>query len=199
MGHESIARLFEHPSEIDTFRLRFEPFKSDSLQVRSFDCGNISLNDFLRSEEVANYERELLGKTTLVFYEGDLAGYYTMSNGSLRTEYLKTWRSFTKAGEVHLNAIPCLIVGRLAVDKKWQNKGIGRTVMQRIMIHALDCSRHAGIRLIVVQAKKEAIDFYKKLGFDFVVETSEERKRYKARNTRTMFFDVLELSYLRTV
>ena len=37
--------------------------------------------------------------------------------------------------------------------------------MQRIIIHALDCSRHAGIRLIVVQAKKEAIDFYKKLGF----------------------------------
>ncbi len=191
--------MFEHPSEIDTFRLRFEPFKSDSLQVRSVDCGNRALNDFLRSEEVANYERELLGKTTLVFYEGDLAGYYTMSSGSLRSEYLKTWRSFTKAGEVHLNAIPCLIVGRLAVDGRWQNKGVGRTVMQRIMIHALDCSRHAEIRLVVVQAKKEATDFYKKLGFDFVAETSEERKRFKARNTRTMFFDILELSYLRTI
>lgn len=197
-GDVSITRLFDHPPEIDPYKFSFESFKSESTAVRLFDCGNKDLNTFLRSDEVANYEKELLGKTTLVFYDGNLVGYYTISNGSLRTEYLKTWRSFTKAGEVHLNAIPCLIIGRLAVDKRWQNRGIGRAVMQRITIHALDCSKHSGIRLLVVQAKKEATDFYKKLGFDFVFETSEEKKRFKARNTRTMFFDLQELNYLRT-
>jgi GNAT superfamily N-acetyltransferase len=180
-------------------RFRFESFRSDSIAVRSFDCGNQDLNIFLNSEEVENYEKELFGKTTLVYYDGNLVAYYTISNGSLRTEYLRTWRSSRKLGEYHVNAIPCMIIGRLAVDKKWQNRGIGRTVMQRITIHALESSKYAGIRLLVVQAKNQATDFYKKLGFDFVSETSDEKKRFKTKNTRTMFFDLQELGYLRTI
>ena len=38
-----------------------------------------------------------------------------------------------------------------------------------------------------------------KLGFDYVVETKREKQRYKARGTRTMFFDLKALSYLRTI
>ena len=128
-----------------------------------------------------------------------MAAYYTISNGSLRTEYLRTWKGFAKMSEYQVNAIPCMIIGRLAVDRKWQNRGIGRTVMQRITIHALESSRYAGVRLLVVQAKNQAVDFYKKLGFDYVFETSEERKRHKTKNTKTMFFDLQELGYLRTI
>lgn len=71
--------------------------------------------------------------------------------------------------------------------------------MQRITTQALESSKHVGIRLLVVQAKNDAVDFRRRLGFDLVFETSEEKKRYKARNTRTMFFDLQELGYLRTV
>jgi len=71
--------------------------------------------------------------------------------------------------------------------------------MQRITIYALESSKYAGVRLLVVQAKNRAIDFYKKLGFDFIFETSEEKKRYKTKNTRTMLFDLQELDYLRTI
>jgi len=70
--------------------------------------------------------------------------------------------------------------------------------MQRITIHALESSKHSGIRLLVVQAKRDATDFYEKLGFDFVFETREEKKRIKDRNTWTMFFDLQELAYLKT-
>lgn len=50
----------------------FKPFKSDLVAVKSSDCGNEDLNTFLRSEEVGNYEKELPGKTTLVYYDGGL-------------------------------------------------------------------------------------------------------------------------------
>jgi len=51
---------------------------------------------------------------------------------------------------------------------------------------------------LLVQSKQEAFDFYKALGFDFVADTRREKQRFKARGTRTMFFDIKALSYLRT-
>ena len=61
-GSVGISLLFAHPLEIDFTRLRFEPFTSDSLQVKSFDCGNKDRNDFLCTEEVAKYS-ERIAKT----------------------------------------------------------------------------------------------------------------------------------------
>jgi hypothetical protein len=54
-GSVYISLLFTHPPEIDFTRLRFEPFTSDSLQVKSFECVNNGLNDFLCTEEAAKY------------------------------------------------------------------------------------------------------------------------------------------------
>lgn len=183
---------------VDAARLRFEPFRTNSLAVKSFDCGNKDLNDFLCTDEVGKYESEYLGKTTLVYYDGELIAYYTVSNDLLRKEYLQTFRSFTKLGEYRLEGIPAITIGRLAVDKKWQNRGIGRTIIQRIAMYALDTSKYSGTRLLLVQSKQEAFDFYKALGFDFVADTRREKQRFKARGTRTMFFDIKALSYLRT-
>ena len=197
-GSVGISLLFTHPPEIDFTRLRFEPFTSDSLQVKSFDCGNKDLNDFLCTEEVAKYEAELFGKTTLAYYDGHLVAYYTISNAVLRKEYLQTHRSFTRLGEYRVEGIPAIAIGRLAVDMKWQNMGIGRMIVQRIAMYALDSSKYSGTRLLIIQAKQEAFDFYKKLGFEFVEDTKREKQRFKARGTRTMFFDIKALDYLRT-
>ena len=193
----AISRLFEHEGRCDPAKLNYEPFKTETGAIKSFDCGDKSLNEFLRSEEVANYEKELLGKTTLVFCEGQLVGYYTISNDQLRMEYLKKETGFSKLSDYHIDGIPAVTIGRLAVDLKWQKQGIGRTLVQKIAMYALDTSKHSGIRLLLVQAKEKAFDFYKKLGFQFVIESKREIRRFRARGTRTMFFDLMEISQLR--
>lgn len=176
--------------------LEFEPFRVETENVKSFDCGNKDLNDFLSTDEVETYEKEMLGKTTLVIHNGQLVAYYTISNSVLRKEYVKTYRSFSRAGEMRIDGIPAITIGRLAVDEKWQRKGIGKIIIQRIAMYALDSSKMTGVRLLLVQAKSGTVDFYKKLGFELVVETKSERKRFKAKGTRTMFSD---LRYLRTI
>lgn len=196
MEESAITRLFQHDAVYGPQDLKFEPFKVDTASVKSFDCGNQSLNEFLCTDEVRNYERELLGKTTLVFCQGKLTGYYTLFNTKLRIEYLKTYKSFSKLGTYHLDGIPSIALGRLAIDKAWQNKGIGRTVFQRIAINTLDGAEQSAIRLIVVQAKKDATDFYEKLAFEYVFETKSEAKRFKTKGTRTMFFDLIVLRTL---
>jgi len=176
--------------------LEFELFTTDTVPVRSFDCGNRDLNEFLCSEEVKEYEKELFGKTSLVNYRGNLVAYYTISNSLLRKEYVGDSNNFLGMGEYRVEGIPAITIGRLAVDKIWQNKGIGRVIMQRIAMIALDSSRQSGIRLILVQAKEEAFDFYGKLGYRFTVETRRERSRFQKSGTRTMYFDMKSLNFL---
>ncbi|MBU4032374.1 MAG: GNAT family N-acetyltransferase [Candidatus Thermoplasmatota archaeon] len=174
--------------------MSFQPFQTDTKNILGFDCGNKELNDFLCTEEVRKFNEEHLGRTTLVFYSGELVAYYTLSNSSLRKEYLQSYKSFSKMGEFKLEEFPSITIGRLAVDKRWQGKGIGRVIMQKIMVQALNSSESAGVRLLLVQAKQDAFDFYLKLGFEFVFDSKRERSRFKARGTRTLFFDIASLS-----
>lgn len=82
-GRESAPRLSDSGTECESSSLSFEPFKADTANVKSFDCGNDELNEFLRTDEVKEFEREHLGKTTLVYCSGELAAYYTIYAGSL--------------------------------------------------------------------------------------------------------------------
>jgi predicted N-acetyltransferase YhbS len=193
-----MAALFKHSETLNPGKLRFELYRTETAKIGNFDCGNKDLNDFLCTDEVGNYEREMLGKTTLVYYDGELTGYYTLSATSLGVRYLEHKTGFGKMSEYHVNELPALLIGRLAIDVKWQKKGVGRFIIQRIAMLALDHSRNQGIRLLVVQAKQDAFDFYQKCGFDFVTDSKKEMKRFKARGTRTMFFDVSSLQYLLT-
>lgn len=177
-----------NPSDLD-----FEPFKSDTKAVTEFDCGNKDLNDFLCTDEVRKYQNELLGRTTLVYHRGNLAAYFTVYNHTLRLEYLKSFKSFTKFGEYHSDGIPSLAIGRLAVDRNWQGKGIGSAIILKIARNALYGKACAGARLLIVQAKEEVVGFYSTLGFQFVADTRNERKRYKEKGTRTMFLDLAVL------
>lgn len=113
---------------IQLAELDIEPFR-ETQRVRGFSCGNRDLDEFLNTEQVERYEQEGLGRTYLVFYEGGPVAYFTVSFGSLRIEYLKTWKSFSRMSEMQLEAIPALTIGRLAVDRRYQTRGIGRALL----------------------------------------------------------------------
>ena len=174
---------------IDLDSLLIEPFKKVTRKSSKFDCGERSLNEFLCSEEVRNYEDQLLGRTFLVFYRGDIVAYYTVSTGSLRKETIEGSRSVKDCDKLYVEEIPSIVIGRLAVDRRYQRKGIGDHLVQKIIIEALRKENFIA-RLVLVQAKEKAFEFYKKAGFDYVNETRRERNRFKARGTRTMFFDL---------
>jgi len=176
--------LFKHPVLIDEAKLEFERFSVENADVKNFTCGNKDLDDFLTTDEVEFYEKENLGKTFLVYYEHELVAYFTMSMDSLRREYVKrmTKRDFVKKVE----EIPAMKVGRLAVATEHQNKGLGRAIVRYIMGKALSVGAGVGCRLIIVQAKPGAIDFYEKSGF----ELTKSVRRERGRRSRTMFFDL---------
>ena len=176
---------FEHEARLTLEDLDIQPFW-ETEQVHAFDCGNEDLNDFLSTEEVRRYEQEMVGKTYLVFHKGRLVGFFTVSQGGLRIEYLRKWKSFSRMSEMKLEAIPALVIGRLAVDGGHQGRGIGRALIKYIAGMAIETQGKMGVRLLILQAKPESIEFYMKCGFQLTVPTARERKR----KNRTMFFDL---------
>lgn len=180
---------YEHPVRVTPDELRIEPFL-ETRKVQTFDCGDKDLNDFLNTEEVARYEREGLGRTYLVYYQGNLVAYFTVSFDGLRTEYLRTVKSFSKLAEMHLEALPAVKIGRLAVDRNFQNLGIGRLLTKYIAGMALELGGRMGVRLLILQAKRGSIPFYEKFGFRLTDEVGRERK---GRRNRTMFMDLFSV------
>ena len=180
---------FSSPVRADPSKLRFDPFRERD-QVRKFDSGEPDLDDFLNTEEVEEYERENLGHTTLVFYDGELVAYYTISSDGLRAEYVdarKLSASHVKKSAQRIEAYPALKIGRFAVQRNWQSRGIGRLLIRRIA--AIAVTTQPAVRLIILNAKPKAVPFYQKAGF---VLTNEVR-RERGRVNRTMYLDVLSI------
>jgi len=63
---------------------------------------------------------------------------------------------------------PCVRIARLAVDKIFERKGIGRFLMLAAIGMALDVSGMIGCRYITVDSKPESIGFYEKHGFKLI-------------------------------
>ena len=168
--------------------LRVERF-TENLNVKSFDCGDRDLNDFLSTDEVAKYEAEGLGKTHLVYWqpEGKLVAFFTISNESLRLEYLKSVKGFSIPGEIRVESIPEIKIGRLGVSVEFQKRGIGTHVLRYIAGLAL--SRPAATRILFLEAYPASVEFYEKFDFEQVVH-----HRFMDRRTIMMYFDLRRLT-----
>jgi len=177
---------FAHPVGIDPGRLDVVLFSKENLDVRSFTCGTKDLDEFLTTDEVRTYEEQNLGRTYLVYYEGSLVAYFTVSNDGLRVEYLKKRKSFSIPSKKIVDTYPAVKIGRLAVASAWQNRGVGRHVVAYVAKVALETGARSGVRLLILEAKPESIPFYEKCGFELTFETARE----KTKVNRTMFLDL---------
>ena len=65
------------------------------------------------------------------------------------------------------NPIPVAVLARLAVDRDWQGRGIGRALFRDAARRVVNAAETIGIRGIVVHAiSAQAKNFYLALGFD---------------------------------
>ena len=129
-------------------------------KVTEFDCGVAELDDWLRRRALGNEERGA-SRTYVVHAAKRVVGYYALANGAVAQE--------TTTGKVRRNMpdpVPVMVLGRLAVDRAYQGRGIGRGLLRDAILRTLQASEIAGIRAILVHAiSEEARQFYEKCGF----------------------------------
>lgn len=139
---------------------RPEPL-SDAHELAEFSSGVASLDDWLRRRARAN---QISGASrTYVVAEGDkVLGYYALASGGIAVTH-----SVGRIRRDMPDPIPVVVLGRLAVDRSRQGRGLGRALFRDCALRVAHAADTIGIRGIVVHAiSEEAKAFYTAVGFD---------------------------------
>ena len=168
---------------------------TEGYSIKPFDCEDEDLNDFLFNEATP-YQKELLATTFVMENDKQTLGYYSLLNDSLqlredmfasKSQFRKFLRELMPYPKRHLKTIPALKIGRLAIDKSFKGKGLGSVIMANIISKCIKMNKEQACRLITVDAYKQAIPFYQKMGFKFLTEDD------KNDTTRLMFLDLTNI------
>jgi predicted N-acetyltransferase YhbS len=139
--------------------VRLAPISKD-IPLKSFDCGNVSLNEYLKRYALKN-DAARIGKTFIALTEDDeIAGYITLSNAQIERNALPQDLKLPRY------PVPALRIGKLAVSKEQQGKGIGAWLLYKAIEKAVDISEISAVYAVLVDAKDAAAKtFYLKYGF----------------------------------
>ena len=132
-----------------------------SHDIESFASGMESLDLWLKRRAMKNQATG--ASRTFVACEGKrVMAYYALASSAISVE--------SAAGHFRRNmpsSIPVVVLGRLAVDRSVQGKGVGRALVRDAAGRVLQAADTIGIRGVIVQAlSAEAKGFYERLGFD---------------------------------
>jgi len=128
--------------------------------VSACESGVPDLDDWLKKRALAN-ERTGASRTYVVCAGGRVVGYYALAAGSVA--------HVQAVGRVRRNMpdpVPVMILGRLAVDRTWQGRSLGSSLLRDAVLRTLQAAQIGGIRAILVHAiSEEAKRFYQRYGF----------------------------------
>lgn len=132
----------------------------DAHMLDDFDSGVSVLDEWLRRRARANQASG--ASRTYVVADGErVAGYYCIASGALDVA--------AAPGPIRRNMpdpVPMAVLGRLAVDRRFQGMGFGVAMLQDAVQRTAQAAGILGIRGILVHAiSEEAARFYARHGF----------------------------------
>lgn len=135
-----------------------------TLDSGAFDCGSAPLDEYIRryaSQDVRKNVARVFAATSDDQPER-LAGFFTLSAGSVNCSELPP----ALARKLPRYPVPVALIGRLAVDKQFQGKGLGAILLADACHKVVLASAVLAVAGIVVDAKDQsAADFYSHFGF----------------------------------
>ena len=130
--------------------------------VEFFDCAHPSLNQFLQRYALVN-QKAGSAQTYVCCKDGKVVGFYSLTVGSVEREDAP--HRVVKGLARH--PVPVMILARLAVDKTYQGKGLGRALLKDALLRTLHVADIVGIRALIVHAKNDvARQWYIKWEFE---------------------------------
>jgi GNAT superfamily N-acetyltransferase len=128
--------------------------------LTQFSCGEPTLDHWLRNRALQN-EKTGASRTYVVCAGSCVVGYYALAAGAVaHTE------ATSRAERNMPDPVPVILIGRLAIDSRFQSRGIGADLLRDAVLRTLQAAEIAGIRAILVSAiSANAKTFYEKFGF----------------------------------
>jgi GNAT superfamily N-acetyltransferase len=132
-----------------------------SHRLDDFDCGEPSLDDWLKRRALANQSSGASRTFVVADQDGCVCGYYAMAAGAV-SHQLATSRVRRNMPD----PVPVMVLARLAVDRRAQGLHLGAALLQDAVNRAVAVSLNAGVRALLVHALHEkAGQFYAHYGF----------------------------------
>ncbi len=133
---------------------------TESHDLASFDCGVTSLNEWLKNRALKN-ERSGASRTFVLSVQREVIGYYCLATGAVDHDAAPNALRRNMP-----DPIPVLVLGRLAVDRRYQNRRLGRALLRDAVLRAFQIAESVGVTAIVVHAiSEDARRFYLSCGF----------------------------------
>jgi len=140
---------------------RIEALNSDHNRA-TFSCGVEPLDRYFQAQVTQDIRRHITNCFVAVSTEtGDVAAYYTMASASILTPDLPSEETKRLP---RYPTMPAVRIGRLAVDVKHRNIGIGRILIMDATAKVLNAAP-ASYALLVDAKDDKAEGFYQKHGF----------------------------------
>jgi len=151
-----------------------------------FSCGKEMLDNYLHKQANQDIKRKLAACFVIIDKETNLIkGYYTLSNNSIPQKFVP--KKFQKKLPKAYSFIPATLLGRLAVDNRFQGKGIGKLLLIDALKRSYELSKSIGSFAVIADPlDKDAKRFYDKYGF---IELPDSGKMFLPMKTIKELFE----------
>ena len=140
---------------------RFEAF-GDNHDRAAFCCGDEALDRYFQTQATQDIRRRIANCFVVVeVATGRVAAYYTLSAASIPLVDLPT--DETKRLPRY-PTLPVVRIGRLAVDRRFQRRGLGELMLMNA-VHRTMQDAAAAFALLVDAKNDQATEFYRRYGF----------------------------------
>lgn len=157
-----------------------------SLSKQKFSCGKPLLDEYLHKQAKQDIRRKLSACFVLTDRNQNIKGFYTLSAGSIPSNVLPI--SIKKKMPPSYINLPTTLLGRLAVDLKFQKQGFGELLLLDALRRSYDVSINSigSFAIIVDPLDAEAVHFYLKYGF---VQLPDSGKMFLPMKTIQQLFN----------
>lgn len=136
-----------------------EPLAADH-DLKVFNSGTPPLDEWLKRRARQN-EASGASRTYVIAENRRVFGYYSLAAGSVLHQ--------AATGRVRRNMpdpVPVVLLGRLAIDEKWQGRGLGTALLRDAVLRIIGAAGTIGVRALLVHAiSDDAKTFYEHRGF----------------------------------
>jgi GNAT superfamily N-acetyltransferase len=134
-------------------------------QLDDFNCGEPALDDWLKRHASAAQAADSARVFVVTLGDGETAiGYYAVAAAQVAPEDA-TARALK--GQPRARPVPAILLARLAVDQRHQGAGLGRSLLQDVLLRCTEAAEAIGARVLLVHAKHDAAKaWYIQFGFE---------------------------------
>jgi GNAT superfamily N-acetyltransferase len=154
-------------------------------QMESFDCGDETLNGYLKRHAWANQAKSSIGVSYVAADEAAprlVLGYFTLAMASAQPEAFP--KKYVR-GLPHYD-LPLILLARLAVDRRFAGKGLGHALISEAFRISLRAAAGIGCRCIVTDAYRDRVGWYARYGFVPIEGCAEDGPQRMFLDIRTL-------------